>query len=149
MIPTDPPAPRIKRVSPSATPSWRSTPTAASTDAGSAPASLQDTCGGLGVHAAASAYSPYPPSDGSQAATSSPTATPLDLTADGVNDSGGLEPEDRGLRQRENPIEVATADLQIRWADAGDTDLDSDLSLGRFRHRNVFPLENVWGPIFS
>ena len=77
MSPTDPPAPRIKRVSPSATSSWRSTPTAASTEAGSAPASFQVTWGGLRVQAAASAHSPYPPSDGSQAATSSPTATPL------------------------------------------------------------------------
>src|SRR6202042_3515660 len=49
----------------------------ASTDEGSAPASFQVTCGGLGVQAAASAYSPYPPSDGSKAATSSPTPTPL------------------------------------------------------------------------
>jgi hypothetical protein len=58
MIPTEPPAPRIKSVSPSETFSWRSTPTAASTDAGSAPASSQVTWGGFEVHDVASAYSP-------------------------------------------------------------------------------------------
>src|SRR4029079_8769257 len=48
-----------------------------STEAGSAAASFQVTSGGLRVQAAASAYSPYPPSDGRMAATSSPTATSL------------------------------------------------------------------------
>ena len=41
------------------------------------PASFQITSGGFEVQRLASAYSPYPPSDGSRAATSSPTATPL------------------------------------------------------------------------
>src|SRR3954454_7189412 len=40
------------------------------------------------------------------------------LAADGVDGSGGLEPEDRGLRQREDPVQVAAADLQIRGTNA-------------------------------
>ena len=70
----------------------------------------------------------------------------IDITADGLDGSGGLKPEDRGLWEREDAVEVAPADLQVRGADARDTNLDPDLPLGRSLHGNVLPPENVRGP---
>ena len=43
----------------------------------------------------------------------------LDATADAFDGSGGLKPEDRGLRQRHDRRELATTDLQVCRADAG------------------------------
>ncbi len=71
------------------------------------------------------------------------------VSADGVDGSGGLKAEDRGLWEREHAVEVAAADLQIRGTDAGDTNLDQDLPLGRLLRGNVVPPENVGGAKLS
>ena len=57
MMPTDPPPPNSSSVSPLAAFSCRSTPTAASAELGSAPASSHDTDSGLPAQAGATAYS--------------------------------------------------------------------------------------------
>lgn len=46
-------------------------------------------------------------------------------------------------RWRWSLAQIATADPQIRRADARDVDLDPDLRLGRVRQPNVIPLEKL------
>jgi hypothetical protein len=71
------------------------------------------------------------------------------VAADGVNDPGYLEPEDGRLGQREDPVEVAATDLEVRRANARNTNLDPHLRRRRFRPWNVFPSKNIRGAIFS